>query len=132
VCFWQLHQVPSSGERRRATWTVAHVKTKTPFNEVLWRSLGNLFNHCLEFYLKTRGFSPKNSFNHSVRELINLHNTRPLSIHPRFSTVQPVLARPRISFEPTKSFSHNDHFRNNASEGLRNLLLRANQDTFAL
>jgi hypothetical protein len=43
----------SGVERNKAA---AHVKTETRFKEVLWRSLGNLFNHCLEFYLKTRGF----------------------------------------------------------------------------
>jgi hypothetical protein len=31
----------------------------TRFKEVLWRSLRNLFNHCIEFYLETRGFFPK-------------------------------------------------------------------------
>jgi hypothetical protein len=48
------------------------VKTETPFKEVLYRSLGNFFNHCLEFYLETRGFFPKNSFNHSIRESMNV------------------------------------------------------------
>jgi hypothetical protein len=50
----------------------AHAKTETRFKEVLQRSLGNLFNHCLEFYLDIRGFFPKNSFKHSVRELRSL------------------------------------------------------------
>jgi hypothetical protein len=50
----------------------AHRKTLTWFKEVLWRSLGNLFNHCLEFYLDTRGFFPKNSFNRSLGQEINI------------------------------------------------------------
>jgi hypothetical protein len=37
----------------------AHGKTDTRFNEVLRRSFGNFFNHCLEFYLKTRSFFSK-------------------------------------------------------------------------
>jgi hypothetical protein len=35
------------------------VQTETRFKEVLRRSLGNLFNHCLEFYLDTRDLFPK-------------------------------------------------------------------------
>jgi hypothetical protein len=33
------------------------MKTEIQFKEVLRRSLGNLFNNYLEFYLETRGFS---------------------------------------------------------------------------
>jgi hypothetical protein len=61
---------------------------------------------------------------------MNLHKIKPLSVHPHFSAVRTVLARPRNSFGPIESSSHDDHFRNNACEGLRNLFLRANRDIF--
>jgi hypothetical protein len=48
------------------------MKAETQFKKVLQGSLGNLFNHYLKFYLKTRCFFPKNLFNHSVRESRNL------------------------------------------------------------
>jgi hypothetical protein len=60
----------SRAERNKVA---THMKTETRFKEVLCRSLGDLFNHCLEFYLDTRGFFLKNSFNHSVRESRSLH-----------------------------------------------------------
>jgi hypothetical protein len=106
----------------------AHVKTETRLKEVLRRSLGNLFNHCLEFYLETRHFFPKNSFNHSVRESRNLLKTGFLSVHPHFSAV---LARPRNSFGLAESSSQDDHFHNNACEGSRHHFLWANRDIFA-
>jgi hypothetical protein len=60
------------------------VKTETRFMEVLQRSLGNLFNHFLEFYLETRVFFSNNSFNHLVRESMNLPKIE-LVVHPYFS-----------------------------------------------
>jgi hypothetical protein len=105
------------------------MKIETRFKEVLRRSFGNLYNLCLEFYLKTRVFSPKNSFNHSVRESMNLPK-QGLSVYPYFSIVWTVLARPRNSFRPTESSLDDSHFCNNACEGLHNLFLRANWDIF--
>jgi hypothetical protein len=81
------------------------VKAKTRFKEVLRRSLGNLFNLCLEFYLDTRGFFPKHSFNHSVRGSRSLHKTglvRSTFLQP----IRTVLARPRNSFGLTETSSH--------------------------
>jgi hypothetical protein len=52
--------------------------------EVLRRSLGNLFNNCLEFHLDTKGFLPKHSFNHSVRGSRSLPKTG----HVRSSLLQ--------------------------------------------
>jgi hypothetical protein len=131
VCFQQLCQVPISRARCHTTRMAAHVKTESRFKEVLRRSLRNLFNHCLEFYLEIRGFFLKNSFNHSVRESMNLHNTWPLFIYPHFSTVRPVLAHPRISFGLTESSLHDNHVRNNACEGLRRHFFWVNGDIFA-
>jgi hypothetical protein len=111
----------------RCNKAAAHVKTEIQFKEVLRRSLENLFNHCLEFYLEIRGFFLKNSFNHSVGESRNLLKIGLLSVHPYFSAV---LACPRNSFRLTESSSHGDHFRNNASEGPRRHFLRANRDIF--
>jgi hypothetical protein len=50
-----LNVKPSEGP-----WELHHLtKIETQFKEVFRRSLGNLCNHCLEFYLETRGFFPK-------------------------------------------------------------------------
>jgi hypothetical protein len=106
----------------------AHVKTETLLKKVLQRSLGNLFNHCFEFYLKTRRVFPKNLFNHSVRESRNLLKIGLLSVHPYFSAI---LAHPRNSFGLAGSSSHDDHFCNYACEGLRCHFLRANRVVFA-
>jgi hypothetical protein len=128
------------------------VKSETQFKEVLQRSLGNLFNHCLEFYLETRSFSQRiRSTTRSENQ--GIYPKQGLFIHPYFSTIRTVLARPRNSFglteksshgnirlvlaRPRNSFglaessSHNDHFRNNASEGLRDHFLWANRDIIA-
>jgi hypothetical protein len=107
------------------------VKTKTRFKEVLQRSLENLFNHCLEFYLETRGFFSKNLFNHSVRESTNLPQIGLVRFIHISAPYRIVLAGPRNSFGPTESSSHNDLFCNNACEELCNLFLWANRDIFA-
>jgi hypothetical protein len=84
---------------------ITHEKTKTRFEEVLWKSLGNLFNHCLGFYLDTRGFFPKNSFNHPVRGSRSFPK-QGMFIHPYFSIVRTVLARLRNSFGLIQTSSH--------------------------
>jgi hypothetical protein len=63
---------------------ITYEKTVTLLKEVLRRSLGNLFNNCLEFHLDTKGFLPKHSFNHSVRGSRSLPKTG----HVRSSLLQ--------------------------------------------
>jgi hypothetical protein len=74
---------------------ITHEKTETLFKEVLWRSLGNLFNHCLEFYLDIRGFFSQRI--HSTTQLGDqgVYPKQGMFFHPYFSAVRPVLARPR-------------------------------------
>jgi hypothetical protein len=60
----------------------------------------------LSFNEKQGFFFPKNLFNHSFKESMNLHKTGSLSVHPHFSTIWTVLARPRNSFRPTEASSH--------------------------
>jgi hypothetical protein len=111
-----------------------------------------LFDHCLEFYLDTRGFFPKNSLNHSVMESRSLPRTalvHSFIFQRRTNCLGPpkeflrvnrdiftgnirlVLALPRSSFGLAESSLHNDYFCNNACAGLCCHFLWANQDIFA-
>jgi hypothetical protein len=55
-----------------------------------------LFNHCLEFYLDTRGFFPKNPFYHSIRGSRSL---------PKIGNVcSSLLQRSMTCFGPPKEF----------------------------
>jgi hypothetical protein len=64
----------------------ANMKTETQFKKVLWSSLGNLFNHCLEFYPETRGFSQRI---HSTTQSGNqgIYPKQGLFVHPYFNVV---------------------------------------------
>jgi hypothetical protein len=128
------------------------MKAETRFKEVLRRSLGNLFNHFLEFYFDTRGLFPKSSFNTRSGDQ-GVQPKQGLFIHPYFSTIRTVLAYPRSSFELTETSSHgnirlvlvrtrssfglaesslhNKYFYNNACIGLRCHFLWVNRDIFA-
>jgi hypothetical protein len=84
---------------------ITHEKTETRFKEVLRRSLGNLFNHCLEFYLDTRVFSQRiHSTTRSGDQ--GVYPKQGMFVHPYFSAVRTVLARPRYSFKLTETSSH--------------------------
>jgi hypothetical protein len=142
----------SSAITNESRSSITYENTETWFKEVLWRSLGNLINHCLELYLDTRCFFVKNSFNHSIRGQ-GVYPKQGMFVHPYFSTVQLVLASPRHSFRLTKTSSHgnlqlvlarprtpfglaetsllNDYFCTNARTGSRCLFLWANRDIFA-
>jgi hypothetical protein len=109
---------------------ITHEKTETRFKEVLWRSLGNLFNHCLEFHPDTRGFFPKEFVQPLGQGIKKFSQNRARSFiltsvpcdlflaRPRYSfglaetfshgNLQLVLARPRYSFGPTEISSHGD------------------------
>jgi hypothetical protein len=103
------------------------VKAETRFKEVLRRSLGNLFKHCLEFYLDTRGFFPKNLFNHSVRGSRSL---------PKIGLFHSSLLQRRMNFlGPPKKFlwANRDIFawQHATCFGPLKEFLRANQDICA-
>jgi hypothetical protein len=103
------------------------MKAEIQFKEVLRRSLGNLFNHCLEFYLDTRGFFLKNSFNHSVRGLRSL---------PKIGLVRSFLLQHRTNcLAPPKEFlwANQDIFawQHATCFGPLKEFLRANQDICA-
>jgi hypothetical protein len=106
---------------------ITHERTETRFKEVLWRSLWNFFNHCLEFYFDIRGFFLKNSFNHSIRGSRSL----PKIGHARLSLFQHrtnCLGPPKVPLRANRDIFAWQHA---TCFGLPKVLLRANREIFA-